>query len=541
MPITVYAPGNVTVQFPDGTDGAVIGDVMMKQFGGGAAAAKPGGPWEQYATPDNPAPAGPWTKYASNEQPSMAGDIAKSAGIGLAKGAIGLAGLPGDAPGALEALADYGNRKAVEWGVPGAVPRNATKFQNPLPGAADIQAAIESKTGKFYEPQTTAGQYAQTIGEFAPAAIGGPETLGARLMRMVTPAVASEAAGQSTAGTAIEPWARAAGAVVGGKASSLATRPAAAAAPTIAELRDAARAGYRSPEVAAVEIHPQAVSDLATKIENDLVGNGFRPTAKLGADTFREARALDVPPNVASVKVADIDNARRALGNLAKEVDAIGQPTTEAAAATRAIEHIDDFLPNLRQADLLAGDARRANAILSDARGDWGAARRAETVANAVERADLNAAVANSGQNIDNATRQRIKGILQNPKLRAGFSPAEQLQMHQIARGTVVGNLSRAVGNLLGGGGGLGAVVSAAAGAHALGPAGLVAPLAGFAAKKVGNASTARGVAALDEMVRARSPLARAAVAAQPAAVPQLTPMQQRLIAAALGVQSGRP
>ena len=54
-----------------------------------------------------------------------------------------------------------------------------------------------------------------------------------------------------------------------------------------------------------------------------------------------------------------------------------------------------------------------------------------------------------------------------------------------------------------------GQLITAGAGYAAAGPAGLAAPIAGFALKKAANASTARQAQLLDEMVRARSELAR--------------------------------
>src|SRR5258707_6059944 len=53
-----------------------------------------------------------------------------------------------------------------------------------------------------------------------------------------------------------------------------------------------------------------------------------------------------------SVAVDDLDAARKALGQYAKQTIE-GRPTAEAAAATQAIAKIDQFLPNLRQSDLL--------------------------------------------------------------------------------------------------------------------------------------------------------------------------------------------
>jgi hypothetical protein len=100
-----------------------------------------------------------------------------------------------------------------------------TKFSPNLPTSQGIQSAVEGVTGPLYEPKTTAGKYAQTISEFAPAVIGGPESLASKLLtRAAIPGATSEAAGQATAGTALEPYARAAGAIGGGLLPSVARR-----------------------------------------------------------------------------------------------------------------------------------------------------------------------------------------------------------------------------------------------------------------------------------------------------------------------------
>jgi hypothetical protein len=141
---------------------------------------------------------------------STMGDMAKSAGVGLAQGVIGLAGLPGDlselgARGIDRAVQGIGSLTGMDVGAPR--PDQPTRF-----GSQDIQGAVEGVTGKFYEPQTTAGEYARTVGEFAPAALGGGGLM-TRAARAVVPAVASEAAGQATEGEDIEPFARAGAAI----------------------------------------------------------------------------------------------------------------------------------------------------------------------------------------------------------------------------------------------------------------------------------------------------------------------------------------
>lgn len=158
----------------------------------------------------------------ATEQPQIsfgdaALDVAKSGGIGLAQGAIGLATLPGN----LEYLGRLGIDKAA----------TTLGFEDPktssdtvLPTFGDVKSGVESVTGKFYEPKTTAGEYARTIGEFAPMAALGPGAMGMRAANVVAPALASETAGQLTKGTAAEPWARAAGALAGGMVPTAAMR-----------------------------------------------------------------------------------------------------------------------------------------------------------------------------------------------------------------------------------------------------------------------------------------------------------------------------
>jgi hypothetical protein len=149
------------------------------------------------------------------ELPGYAGveDLAKSAGIGLVQGGIGLASLPAT----LEAL----GRKGVNL-VGGNVseePANPFTYGN-------IKGAIEGVTGEFYEPKSTAGEYARTLGEFAPGMIGGG-SMAAKGLSTALGAITSETAGQATKGTSAEPWARAIGGVAGAVAPSVAARTAA--------------------------------------------------------------------------------------------------------------------------------------------------------------------------------------------------------------------------------------------------------------------------------------------------------------------------
>lgn len=173
--------------------------------------------------PDVQSAVGAFKKFTVPQQqaPEMsvgeiAGDVAKSAGIGVVQGGIGLATLPGN----LEALGRSGINAAA--GVVGAQP--PVSGETFLPTYSDWKGAVERRTGEFYKPKTTMGEYARTVGEFAPLAIGGPAGWANRAARVALPAVASETAGQVTEGTALEPWARMGGALVGGMLPNTAAR-----------------------------------------------------------------------------------------------------------------------------------------------------------------------------------------------------------------------------------------------------------------------------------------------------------------------------
>jgi hypothetical protein len=152
----------------------------------------------------------------------IAADVGKSLGVGVAKGGIGLAGAIGDAQGLTGSLAGWAADKF------GASPETiatvkdvASRYSVPLPGAfgaklpgsGQIQGAIEGVTGEFYQPKSTAGEYAETIGEFAPSALAGPGGAVRRTAMAIVPAVASETAGQLTDDN---PYARLLGALAGG-------------------------------------------------------------------------------------------------------------------------------------------------------------------------------------------------------------------------------------------------------------------------------------------------------------------------------------
>src|SRR5205823_4489601 len=113
------------------------------------------------------------------------------------------------------------------------------------------------------------------------------------------------------------------------------------------------------------------------------------------------------------------------------------------------------------------------------------------------------AAAANSGLNTENKLRQGVNALLTNPSRIRGFSPDVVEALTAFRDGDRSANAMRAVGNLFGGGGGLGAAMVGAV-------ADIKLPGIGFALKYLGNRNAIKNFDKIDEMVRANSPLGRA-------------------------------
>jgi hypothetical protein len=130
-------------------------------------------------------------------------DVVRSGVSGLGRGATELAALPATIGGGLDALSER----------VGLIPAGS-RANTPSLGAG-IRAAGSQITsgGTEYNPQTTTGEYAQTVGEF----VGG----GAGAKAGVLGGLASEGAGQLTEGTALETPAR----IFGGLLGSIAATP----------------------------------------------------------------------------------------------------------------------------------------------------------------------------------------------------------------------------------------------------------------------------------------------------------------------------
>lgn len=462
-----------------------------------------------------------------NSTPSLAADVAKGAGKGIAEGVTGLAGLPGDTEQGVDKLLHAvlpSNNTVRGWF--GAAPLN-TPDQLPKP-AMPTSDQINSTTGvdQLPSPQTNAGKYAESVGSFVPSAAAGPESVAKNLlMRAAIPGVASEGLGQLTEGTAAEPYARVAGALLAPSGEAKAVE-APAASDLLAD-GGAGRNAYRSQPFA---VRSGVMSNWANNQLNNFATDqrGFR-----AANTPQTTALLKEVAASPQVHWADdLDSLQDRFNDLSKGLD--GRDATAAASAKRSLE---DQMGSFTQNQTLLGDPAAAAQTWNDAQSNYAAGMRGQTIDNAVDNATGTAAKNNSGLNVGNDIRGAINPLTkdQNKLARtSGYNQDEIDAMRNITRGTIGSNLLRYGGNVLGGGGGLGGLAMGgaigAAGTAADGPAGALAGpaamLGGLALRHGYNAMQLKRVKALSNMVRARSPLGGAAAAPQ-----GMSPVAQKLLA----------
>jgi hypothetical protein len=489
MTIDVVGPGGTSVSFPDGTDSATISAVMAKNFGGG----------------DTPAPEA--SSVSTN-------DVVRSAarGVPLIGGLLNKINAAGNAALApvvepfLEKGPDtldqptFGERYAKSLAIQDAMDKKFSTEHPIVDTAAGLAGGIWA-----------GGALLKAAPAVASAALGlGGKTLPQQMLRGAISGTAIGGADSAirgedpTQGAGIGAITGAAGPVVGrgvgkvveGVHNLVVPEPKLLNAEGVS---NAADAGYAAVRNSGVELKPSGIASVAKDNEQELMRDGLRDY--LAPKTFNLLSELQNHAPGSTVTFADIHGIRRVLGSIAGSLD-----PTEKMAATRAIKALDGYLEAIPPADVLKGDAQGASKIFQQANANYAALKHGDILQGKLDAADLQAASANSGANIDNATRQRIRDILNSPKLRRGFTQDEILQMQKIVRGTSLANMVRATGNLMGGGGGLGALVTGGAASLAAGPMGLAAPLAGYATKKIGNAMTQRQVRKLDEMIRSRAP-----------------------------------
>ncbi len=496
MPIQAQSADGAMHEFPDGTDGSVV-DRVMKE-------------------------------YAAKQQPSVGMDIAKSAGVGLGKGLIGgTVALPGN-------IVDLAGRGARWAGGKMGVELPDPNEYNPLPTSESVRKQVEQVTGPFYKPQTKAGKYAETIGEFA----GGPTSyvgkgvsLGRKLAGAVAEGTASETAGQMTEGSDYEPLARLAGGVAGGRAAATGRR----GTGTVSDetLRQNAKAGYQTLENSNVTINGDQFVRVMDTFEGQLRQTGHRPyNAKPVWDVLDDIRAdlTDASGKVRDVNMQDIKGFRTLLKN-------VRGTDVDREAAGRVGDLLDKYLSQVPKHHVISGDPVKDTQLLKQTNADYRGLKRSEALSDLERDANTQAQVSGVGANKENALRQGANRILKSKTESLRYNQQELDVLREVADGTFLINESRRIGKFA-----PSSVVSSAPTLAALlsGHPTIAAAIAGptWLAKYAGENATRKKVQGLAEDIRSRTPSGQAYTPP----VPSATPYEARGAAGALpGAQEHRP
>lgn len=257
-------------------------------------------------------------------------DVLRSGGTGLVKGVGDVLGLPGD----LRELAAGGIGHVAEALAPGTGSTASNVVNSALstlplgmgssPGSGPINSLLGNAVGGFHQPTTTPGKYAETIGEFAPATLmGGGGGIGRAFVRnALLPAIGSEFAGQQTEGTSAEPYARFAGAIGPGLASSGA--------------RSLLGMGSISPERAAlaqkainsgIDLRPSQISDQPfIKMLDSAIGklpfSGLGPHNEKQMESFGRAVASTFGSDATNLTPKVMNDAKERIGEVFNRVGA---------------------------------------------------------------------------------------------------------------------------------------------------------------------------------------------------------------------------
>jgi hypothetical protein len=494
MPIQVETPDGNIAEFPDGMDKAKIEAVLKKQ-------------------------------YPKTQKPNALIDSIRSIPGGLAQGAAGLAGFPGDIESGLNVGADWIMEKL------GADPQRIQDIRKyreenrplQLPTSEGINKTISTPFGGYYQPQTPEGKQTESVARFALMALSPGRAI-ERIGRAVFPGVLSEdarAAVEKTRFAPLAPLAAAGGALIGGGGMSLAEGlKAARAAPkalSMKQLGDAKTALYETARQKGVVIAAPAWKKFAEDVTEKLNKKPFR--SDLHPNALSALKTLS--DETGDVTLENADAIRQVIDDA---IEAASKNTNKGdyARSTEIKSMLDNFLDNLEKSPntTLSGDPAIAVPILKEARGLAQREFKAKQIQKLIDLAENQAGANYSASGVGQALRTQFKNLnadlIKNPNLAKSFSKEERDAIVKVVQGGPLENALRLIGKLAPTNNismGVGPSLGAAAGSMFGGPVGagvgaVAVPAVGAGARLGATAITSRNARLAEELMRRGMPIA---------------------------------
>lgn len=427
-------------------------------------------------------------KAMQPQQMGVAEDMARSGASGLRSGAESMAGMWGEAADTQGSAASW---LASKLGVGPEGQAIAGKVGTTLhPGALmlptnAIRGVTETVFGEGHKPQTVAGEYARTVGQYAPAAALSPGSLLRKGAMAVVPGAMSETAGQITKDTALEPYARAAGGIFGGalaagrNVSAPKTR-----APTAEEIKAGGRAAYNAADMTSVAVAPGAVKRIAGNVQLKL--KSFAHDAQLQPETAVVVKRLAQATRQKGLRLADLENVRKMASDVARGA----QRPSDREAARIIVDQIDNAMDDA--ATLVGGQGNVA--ALKTAREAWKRARKTEIIETAIDKAK------NQATGFENGLVVQFRSMANNPRVMRQFTKQEQQLIRSVVRRPSAHGMMRAIG-MLSPNSTFGGMTSVGLGVGSGILPGLAAAGIGYGARKGAEALTRGKVGALQSAV----------------------------------------
>lgn len=354
----------------------------------------------------------------------------------------------------------------------------------------------------------------QEVGAFA---IPGMGVIGKAAKPLKTAVTELGAAVGSGAGAAVaqqafpgNPLAEFAGQLVGGMtpggiARAVKGGAAAKAAPSVEELQAAKQAAYKAADNAGAVYDPQGYDKMLTDIVAAFKKDRFNPKRhSVAASVFEDLVAERGKP----LTLTELDQLRQIVR---RDVVNPSYKSADLAADGHFGEIILDEIDNLIASNSQGGGAITAARELNTR------LRKTELIERALVKAERRAASTGSGGNLNNAIRQNIRAILDDPKKARAFSKDELASMEKLVRQGKMEDLLRWIGKFAPGGNGLIGMLQV--GGTILNPSIAALPIAGMAAKAVADKGT------IDKAARLQAQIARGAPAPRPLPKPYSLPL----------------
>jgi len=460
----------------------------------------------------------------SQEKVGVAEDVLRSAVGGLGRGAVGALEFPELAGrGVIRGFQELGQLTGLYEGED--LPVFDTGTGRALRGAAE---AVGLDDELDYRGQTTAGKYVGTASEF----LGGAGALGTAgkvtkglgaltnldkvqkagaatqaaglgvkpLTSSAVAGVGSEAAGQATEGTSIEPVARVIGAFASPMALSTANKTVQSInkrfkqKPTVEMARANKNALYADAKKAGVDVDIDMAS-LNNNITDSITKNdlfiGYTPGVHTHIDS-----ALKILSSRSKNKlnIAQLDALRSDLKKIYKSGKGLGEFNYDPRIDF-IIDKVDEAMDTMPQ-NLIGTPAGEKYKVARNANRQY---RKMELFDDLIKKAELETAATGSGGNIVNKYRQALKNILVNKNKSAQFDSEELSVMERFVKGDMTENTLRLIGKLSPTGNGLMAALNI--GAVATNPALVAIPIAGAVSKVASDKMALNSVQAVKDML----------------------------------------